>query len=269
MKISVIIPTYKPQNYLWECLESLVNQTFPREEFEVILVLNGCSEPYKNNIEKFIISNMYGMNVNFIHTKQGGVSNARNIGLDNAKGEYVTFIDDDDFISPKYLELLFKDVDEDTISLCYPYAYNDGEIEKQLSYSLTDVYNEMYQKKELCLSSKVRKFFSGPCMKLIPMSIIQHRHFDLRFKNGEDSLFMFLISDRFKKFAFAPKEAVYYRRIRSGSATTSKMSARYNIINLSRLIVEYSKIYFFTKKHYSLRFYLTRILGAIRSMIFF
>ena len=50
MKISVIIPTYKPQAYLWKCLDSMVAQTFPKEEFEVILVLNGCSEPWKGKV---------------------------------------------------------------------------------------------------------------------------------------------------------------------------------------------------------------------------
>ncbi|MCF2604299.1 glycosyltransferase family 2 protein [Parabacteroides distasonis] len=54
MKIFVIIPTYKPQAYLWECLDSMVAQTFPKEEFEVILVLNGCTEPYKSDIERYI-----------------------------------------------------------------------------------------------------------------------------------------------------------------------------------------------------------------------
>ena len=126
--ISVIIPTYKPQSYIWECLESLVNQTFPRRHFEVILVLNGCTEPWKSQIEDYISKKMLGMNVNFIHTRQGGVSNARNIALDAAIGEYVTFIDDDDFVSEHYLEKLYAKASTDTISLCYPYAFNDGDI---------------------------------------------------------------------------------------------------------------------------------------------
>ena len=68
IKISVIIPTYKPQNYLWECLESLVRQTFPGQHFEIILVLNGCTEPWKSQIEEFIRRKMSKMNVLFIHT---------------------------------------------------------------------------------------------------------------------------------------------------------------------------------------------------------
>ena len=267
MKISVIIPTYKPQDYLWECLGSLVAQTFSKEDFEVILVLNGCTEPYKSAIEKYIAEKMQGMHVNFIHSQVGGVSNARNIALDQAKGEFVAFIDDDDFVSPQFLSCLFDKADEDTISFCYPYAFNDGELENQLPYALTDVYEEMHKMKAINIFSRARKFFSGPCMKLIPLSIIQERRFDVRFKNGEDSLFMFLISDNFKNLAFTNKKAIYYRRIRLGSATTSNVGIKNNILNLSRLIIEYSKIFFRGGRHYNFNFYMTRILGAVRSMI--
>ena len=119
MYISVIIPTYKPKAYLWECLDSLIIQSFPKEDFEVILVLNGCDEPYKSAIENYISTKMQRMNINFINTKQGGVSNARNLGLDVARGKYITFIDDDDYISSSYLQDLFNIANRDTISLCY------------------------------------------------------------------------------------------------------------------------------------------------------
>ena len=102
MKISVIIPTYKPGAYIWECLDSLRNQTLPKEDFELILVLNGCKDPYYSQIQEYIDKNLIGNNVNFIQTDTGGVSNARNIALDVAKGEYITFIDDDDYISASF-----------------------------------------------------------------------------------------------------------------------------------------------------------------------
>ena len=98
MKITVIIPTYKPGSYLWKCLDSIKNQTFDKVDFELILVLNGCNEPYYTDIKKYIATNFIGYNINFIQTDVGGVSNARNIALDKAKGKYITFIDDDDFV---------------------------------------------------------------------------------------------------------------------------------------------------------------------------
>lgn len=258
MKISVIIPTYKPQTYLWECLDSLVAQTFPKEDFEVILVLNGCCQPYKSDIEAYI--NKHNDTIfHFIQTDVPGVSNARNIALDNAQGDYVAFIDDDDYVSPKYLEELYAVSSEDTIGLCYPYAFNDGEPQKQLPYGITDAYNKL---KSLGKTKypRARKFFSGPCMKLIPMSFIQGRRYDVRFKIGEDSLFMFLISDKMNKVDFTSEKAVYYRRIRNNSALFKARTKTECICNHLRSIRLYTKIYF--SGNYNTYFYLTRIMAG-------
>lgn len=265
-KISVIIPTYKPQAYLWECLDSLLVQTFPKEDFEVILVLNGCAEPYKSKIEHYIVEKMQGMNVNFIHTEVGGVSNARNIALDQVKGSFITFLDDDDFVSPKFLDLLYKSANEETIALCYPYAFNDGNLAKQLPYRLTNVYEQLYKKKNWRVSSKARSFFSGPCMKLIPVNVIRERRFDIRFKNGEDSLFMFLISDKFKNISFTSKEAVYYRRYRQDSAIYVHRSKKDRLHNSQLMLREYINIYL--KGGYSNLFFLTRLLAELKCITF-
>lgn len=263
--ISVIIPTYKPQAYLWECLDSMVAQTFPKEEFEVILVLNGCAEPYKSDIEQYISAKMEGMHVQFLHTEQGGVSNARNMALDVAKGEYIAFVDDDDLISPNYLTELYNLSDNETVALSNAYAFNDGALDTKIPYVISDAY-EHYSCLGKLKSSKVRKYFSGPCMKLINMSFIQGRRFDIRFKNGEDSLFMFLISDRIKYVNFSSSEVIYYRRYRENSAVTCKKNMKYIITNGLMLISAYSRIYFSNPFKYNLRRYFHAILGTIHRM---
>lgn len=263
MKISVIVPTYKPQAYLWVCLDSIYNQTFPKNEYELILVLNGCNEPYNSQIKEWF-SKHSDLQVQYFQTDEGGVSNARNIALDNSKGDYLTFIDDDDLISPFYLQELYDTVAPDVVSLCYPYAFNDGVIEKQLPYGITYAYDYYMEHKCTSLSSKVRKFFSGPCMKLIPMSFIQDRRFDVRFKNGEDSLFMFLISDKIKKVAFTSKDATYYRRYRDNSAYTRGKTKREIISNKMSMIKAYISIYLKKPQKYSLLFFITRLLGTLR-----
>ncbi len=261
-KISIIIPTYKPQSYIWECLDSLVGQTFSKEDFEVILVLNGCKEPYEGEIRQWLDKHN-DLVVNFIQTDQGGVSNARNIALDMARGEYVTFIDDDDYVSPSYLEELYAKASPNTISLCYPYAFNDGEPEKQLPYKITETYNKLskFGKQKYPRS---RKYFSGPCMKLIPMSFIQGRRFDVRFKNGEDSLFMFLISDKFKYVDYTSKEAKYYRRYRANSAVTNKKTRKYIIGNQAKLAIAYIKVYLRNPSIYWFIYFFTNLLGIIK-----
>ena len=267
VRISIIIPTYKPQGYLFECLDSLVNQTFSRRDFEVILVLNGCTDPWKGEIEYYIATKMQGMNVNFIHTEQGGVSNARNLGLEEAQGEYITFIDDDDYVSPQYLEGLYQTASPDIISVCYPYAFNDGRSHIKLeSYGLTQLYDKKFENAPISYK-KIRQYFSGPCMKLFHRNIISDRRFDVRFKNGEDALFMFLISDQFNKVVFTDKTAVYFRRYRDNSAYTSKQKKSYVIKNECKRLAEYSRIYFSNIGKYSFDFYITRLLGAIKTII--
>ena len=266
MKISVIVPTYKPQAYLWECLDSIYNQIFPKADYELVLVLNGCNEPYDAQITEWL-SKHSDLRVQFFQTDAGGVSNARNIALDNARGEYITFIDDDDFISSLYLKELYEKANPDTVSLCYPYAFKDGHIEKQLSYRVTKAYDYCYKHKCKKLSSMVRKYFSGPCMKLIPMSFIHDRRYDVRFKNGEDSIYMFLISDRLKKVSFTSRNAIYYRRIRNNSASMNKKPIMSVVKNQVNMIKAYSFIYFQRPFSYKFVFFLTRILGAIHTII--
>ena len=262
MKISVIIPTYKPQDYIWECLYSFSRQTFPKDDFEVILVLNGCCEPWKRTIENFIRTSMIDMNIMFIQTDIGGVSYARNIALDSASGEYITFVDDDDYVSDCYLQRLYEKAEEGTVVLSNAYAFNDGFDAVQLSYYLTDIYENYSGAKRLKLSSNIRKYFNGPCMKLFPRDIIRDRRFDVRFKNGEDSLFMFLISDSISEITFADKDAIYYRRFRANSAINRKRSRKERIDNTFNGICEYCKIY--NVKRYNFIFFISRILAELK-----
>lgn len=264
LPISVIIPTYKPQAYLFECLDSLVNQTLSKSLFEIIIVLNGCTEPWKKQIGDYIASKMQGMKVNFIHVEQGGVSNARNVALDVACGDYLTFIDDDDYISPMYLEEMLELADRNTMVLAKPIAFWDN-TRKEKEYRITQEYNKCAPHGRQ-RTNKVRKYFSGPCMKLIPMNFIQGRRFDVRFKNGEDSLFMFLISDKFKDVVFTSEKAIYYRRIRANSATTITRSKRSMIRNSIKVIRAMFGIYFSHPFAYNFNFFFTRILGSVHSM---
>ncbi len=263
--ISVIIPTYKPGHYIWECLDSIRNQTLVREQYEVILVLNGCKSPYDNSLREYI-AKYPEVNWNYIQTDLQGVSNARNLALNEINGEYVAFIDDDDYISPTYLEELLTHSSLDTIALCYPYAFYDGHSETQLPYEITNAY-ERYKGKGKLKASRIRDYFSGPCMKLIPASYIGERRFDVRFKNGEDTIFMFLISDCMKWVDFTSKKAVYYRRFRTNSAVTTRLSLGYVFGNCWRRICEYTRIYFSAPRKYSFRRYSMNLLGTAHILL--
>lgn len=266
MDITVIIPTYKPREYLWKCLESLNTQTLPSSRFEIILVLNGCLEPYNSQIKEFIEKHP-DLIIHFFHTDVGNVSNARNIGLANAKGNYIAFIDDDDYVSPYYLEKLLDKSNPDTVGLCYPYAFNDSQDDIQLPYSITQEYNK-YAHSGKQKSIRIKRLFNGPCMKLIHKDIIGGRRFDMKFKNGEDSLFMFSISDKIKWVDFTTSEAIYYRRFRNNSATTSHHSISYVLNNCIKRFGANSQIYFSGIRRYSLIRYIYTILGLGHTFVY-
>lgn len=262
MKISVIIPTYKPKDYLWECLDSLAAQTFAKEDFEVILVLNGCDDPYKSQIEKYIKKHNGSLNLKLLHTLQGGVSNARNMALDYAEGRFICFIDDDDYVSETYLERLYDKADEDTIVISDTFYFEDGKAETQIPDRMTELFGIMSPdgKAEYM---KGRRFLFNGCMKLIPASMISGRHFDTSFSIGEDCLFMFMISDRLKYIDFTSADAIYYRRVRPDSALHSHTGKLMVFTNDMKLVCGYTKIYLSGLRRYSLHFFLTRIRGAL------
>ena len=263
-KVSIIIPSYKPQDYLWDCLDSIRRQTFPSQDFEVFVSLNGCREPYVSAIKDYF-SSYSNFNWHLLIIEQPGVSNARNQALDLISGEYIAFIDDDDFISPSYIEELYKKADHETIVVSNSFAFIDKKPTEQIPYVMTDAFDEHHMNGKIS-SNHIRRFFSGPCMKLISCSIIGRRRFDTSFKNGEDSLFMFLLSDRIKFVDFTSPSAIYYRRYREDSAITAKKSFKYVLSNGLRLIGEYSRVYFGNLFNYSFVRYLQVVLGTIHYM---
>ena len=261
IKVSIIIPSFCPQEYLWDCLNSLENQTFDKKLFEIILILNGCREPYQSAINDYIKKHP-SLQIVFIQTDKGGVSNARNIGIDASKGEYIAFIDDDDYVSSTYIEELYTKAKPDVVSVCYPLSFIEGTSDF-FPYNITKDYIKN-EKASLCYYTKARRFFTGPVYKLIHRDIIGNRRFDIRFKNGEDSIFMYLISDRFGIVALSSRKTIYYRRIRPGSAETSKKSNRIIITNCFKMVKELWKIYLNHPSRYSLRFLLAKSFGAVR-----
>lgn len=264
MKISIILPSYKPKSYLWECLDSINQQTFPKNDFEVVLVLNGCNEPYKSNISTYIKKKLNDLNINFIQTDIGGVSNARNTGIENASGEYITFIDDDDYISPTYLKEMYCIAIQGELPLTNMVAFEDISNVVKDCY-ISKIYTNL-QNKSIQSIMQVRSYFSIPVCKLIRKEIIADNRFNPKYKNGEDSLFMFLISNKIKKMKFTSNQSVYYRRYRDGSAT-SQQSKKGSLKNNINMIKEYSIIYFKNPFSYNFFFYLSRIIAEIISMM--
>jgi glycosyltransferase involved in cell wall biosynthesis len=100
--ISIIIPVYNVEQYLAQCLDSIISQTYT--DFEVILVDDGSFDSSPEICDTYVKTDS---RVKVIHQKNTGVSAARNIGISVASGEWIAFIDSDDFVEPDYIEYLF------------------------------------------------------------------------------------------------------------------------------------------------------------------
>lgn len=264
MKISVIIPSYKPQDYLWDCLGSINNQDISKASYEVIIVLNGCKEPYYGYIHSYITRNMAGSNVNLIQTDQGGVSNARNIGIENAKGEYVTFIDDDDYVSENYLQELYNVAKLGLTPIANLRAFDDGSDELYDIY-VTDQFKAV-ENEEFFKMNRVRSYMSSPVAKLLSRSDIGIRRFDNKFSNGEDSLFIFAISNKIGLMKCTSSDAVYYRRYREGSAISKLNRPVVMLRNAFALSFAFFKIWLSNPFSYNFSFFLTRIVAPFKGL---
>lgn len=254
MEISVIIPTFKPDYYIWECLDSVKNQTLDEEKFEVLIILNGEKEPYYNNILNYIKENKL-KNFKLLYTNQIGVSNARNIGLEICKGEYIAFIDDDDYIDKSYLENFYKILDKDTLFIANIINFNESDksIIKSVQYKENDTSKNFIS---------YRKSFSYIGAKIIPKTIIKDFRFNTKYKNNEDSLFMLEISINIKQVKTSIENSIYWRRVRKKSANFQKKSYSYIFKNYFLVFLEYVKISF--KKGYNKTFIFIKILALLK-----
>lgn len=101
IKVSLVVPIYNAEKYLEKCICSIQNQTF--EDFELILINDGSTDGSESICRKY---QMLDSRIQYVSQKNAGVSIARNVGLDMAAGEFVSFVDADDWLQPDYLEIL-------------------------------------------------------------------------------------------------------------------------------------------------------------------
>ena len=103
--ISVIVPVYNTVNYVRYCVESILSQTM--KDFELILVDDGSSDGSEKICDEYSKNNL---NVISLHQKNKGVSAARNLGIEMASGDYIVFVDSDDWVESDYLEILLRNM---------------------------------------------------------------------------------------------------------------------------------------------------------------
>lgn len=233
-KISVIIPIYNVEDYLEQCVESILNQTYTN--LEIILVNDGSTDSsgeicdrYKN-IDK---------RIKVIHKVNGGLSDARNCGLENSTGEYIAFFDSDDWADKKFYDTLYTNIKKynGDIAVCnYKKYYSKKDIElhnsnEVICYSNIEALNQLYDK------YSVQMIIA--CNKLYKREVIGEIRFPVG-KIHEDEYLIPMIIYNAYKIIYINNELFYYRQ-----RDNSIMNKKFNIKRLDYLYVLESRMKFF------------------------
>lgn len=254
--VSVIIPTYKPGVYIRDCLRSINNQTVDLSCIELLIVLNGPYVPYYDSIKNELDMLSAKMHKHFFYTEEAGVSNARNIGLNYAQGDYILFVDDDDIISSNYIEKMLEVANGEDVVVSNVYSFNLS-IKERINDYLTFKDDSVGLIKNRC-------YLSNACCKLIPKIKIQHKSFDIGFSQGEDAVFMFNISDGLKKILKTSPDCIYYRRLREQSASRRKKTIWEKGLIIYKMQSAFTRIYFSRLFKYNFILYLSRMLAVLK-----
>lgn len=212
-KISVIVPVYKVEKYLDRCVESIVNQTY--KNLEIILVDDGSPDNCPKMCDEWAKKDS---RIKVVHKQNGGLSDARNSGIDTASGEYLCFIDSDDYIDINFVEVLFKNLadTESDMSICafrkvYEDKINNGG--KQ-----TDIIN-VYQNEEIINFFLCKDLLEKitACTKLYKKEIFDNLRFDVG-RIYEDEFIAHKIYSKCKKIVTTTAK-LYNYLMREGSIT--------------------------------------------------
>lgn len=192
-KISVIIPVYNVEEYLRRCLDSVINQTY--KNLEIICINDGSKDKSGNICDEYSDKDK---RIIVIHKTNGGLSSARNEGLQICTGDYISFIDSDDWIEEDFYEFVIKNVaDEDLMVFDYYIAKSNTEKEiKKYGNKICEI------NKEKCLIDLSRAKLESHVWDKIYKSLIFK---DMRFpenRNYEDQAIMHLIIDKSKKIKY-------------------------------------------------------------------
>lgn len=236
LKISIIVPIYNTESYLDKCIDSIVNQTY--SNLEIILVDDGSPDSCSQICDKWAEKDE---RIKVIHKSNGGLSDARNTGIDISTGEFIMFVDSDDFIDiniVKNLLLLQYNTDADIVCGGF-YCYKEG--------SIYNVYNEII-KQEMVIFSGIEQLKNmlnqeidcSACGKLYKRSIINNHRF-IKGRYNEDVIFLFTTYANCEKVVYTNKNYYYYRDT-DGSITHTfgekKMHALQNVLEMEELMLE-------------------------------
>lgn len=230
--ISIIIPVYNTERYLEKCIESILSQSY--KNLEIILINDGSTDTSALICD--LLCNRDNR-IKVIHKTNGGVSSARNEGLKYASGDYIGFVDSDDWINKDYFETLYNAItryDAD-ISICgYVSEMDNGSVAKSTAVSEAIVFNN---------EEAIKAMFDGTifmghmCNKLYKKQTVKNIKFEKDIHMYEDLLFNVQTIIKSNKIVFIPSFGYHY--VRHEESACNSIDNRYmSIINAYSIMKE-------------------------------
>lgn len=218
--VSIIVPVYNIEQYIERCIRSILSQTY--NQIEVILIDDGSKDKSGDICDKYAQEDS---RVRVFHKENGGVSSARNLGLKEAHGRYIGFVDGDDYISSemyqKLIELIEK-YDADISIVGFANESSDGKFQR---YCETEGEILLSQHEQMECLLKNKYFSCSCCDKLFKKELVTGLQLDETITNYEDLKFCFEAMGRSEKAVFI-SEPYYYYCSNNDSATTSRFNKK-------------------------------------------
>lgn len=223
MKFSIIIPNYNKAEYIEQCLSSIYNQTLDKTHYEVIFIDDGSSDNSIEIVKKFFNNN----NLTILYTNRKGAGGARNKGIDNSKGDYLIFLDSDDYLNnDEILEKLSLQTNNNDIVFLNFVKNNFGNI--------TTIIDDKTDIKEKIAHTQLL----GCPTKCFKRSLIGDTRFN-EYRRYEDVSFTLNNLCKVKTYSYLDEPFFVYRKV-DNSNTTSEISGR----AMTDVFLEISSLYY-------------------------
>lgn len=238
MLFSIVVPVYNVENLLERCVNSLVNQTY--KNIDIILVNDGSTDGSGRLCDEF--ENKYE-NIRTFHKKNGGLSDARNIGIESARGEYIIFVDSDDYIDLNTCHNFYNIIKKrkpDILVGSAKKVLKENIVNMEHSYQDNEAFIEGKKFLEIELSNKTMHM--AACLNLYNKKFLFDNN--LRFKKGilhEDEEFVPRAFLRARKI-ISTNIFFYFYVIREGSITSQKNQLK-NVKSILKIVTELESIY--------------------------
>ncbi|MCI8273610.1 MAG: glycosyltransferase [Clostridia bacterium] len=242
IKLSIVAAVYNLEKYLPRCLDSLVNQTL--QEIEILCVNDGSTDSAPQIIEDY--QKRYPDKIKVFHKQNGGEFTTRNYGLERAIGEYVTFVDTDDYVEPNWAEKLYNAAKENDADLAVcGFERIDLKTNKVVARNMINFGNSV---KDDCI------LFVNPAPwnKVYRREKIKDLRF-LEFRGFNDTMFLASCYTIINKIAFVPDILYhYYLRYDSQIHTINEQDVK----NLKKYLLEVKELYIKSKKYEEMKYIL-------------